>query len=104
MIDAVKTLRNIDLQHVLRSKFDAVEDRRDGIPAGTPWAEAIGVGRQFGFPLRLQGLAYERLPRPFMLGGNPERALLGAAPFGNPCASQQGGFAIETKLLREPPS
>jgi hypothetical protein len=39
-----------------------------------------------------------------MLGGNPERTLLRATPFGNPCASQRGGFAIATKLLREPPS
>jgi hypothetical protein len=53
MIDAVKTLGDINFQHVLRPKFDAVKDRGDGIPTGTPWAKAIGVGRQFGFPLRL---------------------------------------------------
>jgi hypothetical protein len=87
MIDAVKALGNINFQHVLGPKFDAVEDRGDGIPTGTTWAKAIGEGRQFGFPLRLQGLAYERLPRPFVLGGNPQRALLRAATFGNPRAS-----------------
>ena len=70
MIDAVKTLRNIDLPHVLGPKFHAVKDRRDGIPTGTTWAKAVGVGRQFGFPLRLQGLADQRLPRPFVEGGN----------------------------------
>jgi hypothetical protein len=32
VIDAVKTFRNIDLEQVLRPKFDAVEDRCDGIP------------------------------------------------------------------------
>ena len=104
MSDAVNTRRHIDLQQVLRSKFAAVEDRRDGIPAGTPWAEAIGVGRPCGFPLRLQGLAYERLPRPFRLGGHPERTLLRAAPCGNPWASQRGRLAIELERLREPPA
>jgi hypothetical protein len=32
MIDAVKTLRNVDLEQVLRPKFDAMKDRRDRIP------------------------------------------------------------------------
>jgi hypothetical protein len=32
MIDAVKTLRNVDLEQVLRPKFDAMKDRCDGIP------------------------------------------------------------------------
>jgi hypothetical protein len=104
MIDAVKTLGDINFQHVLRPKLDAVEDRGDGIPTGTPWAKAIGVGRQFGFPLRLQGLAYERLPRPFVLGGNPQRTPLRAAAFGNPRASQRGCLAIETELASESPS
>jgi hypothetical protein len=104
MLAAVKTLRHLDLQYVLRSTFEAVEERRDGLPAGTPWAEALGVGRSLGCPLRRQGLAYERLPRPCMWGGHPERTLLRAAPCGPPWASQRGGFAIATKLWREPPS
>jgi hypothetical protein len=104
MVDTVKTLSDINFQHVLRPKFDAVEDRGDGIPTGTPWAKAIGVGRQFGFPLRLQGLAYKRLPRPFVLGGNPKRTLFRAAPFGNPRASKRGRFAIEPELASELPS
>jgi len=53
MLDAAKTLGDINFQPVLRPKFNAVKDRRDGIPTGTTWAKAIGVGRQFGFPLRL---------------------------------------------------
>jgi hypothetical protein len=48
MIDAVKTLGDINFQQVLRPKFNTLEDRRDGIPTGTTWAKAIGVGRQFG--------------------------------------------------------
>jgi hypothetical protein len=53
MIDAVNTRGDINFQPVLRPKFHAVQDRRDGLPTGTTWAKAIGVGRQFGFPLRL---------------------------------------------------
>ena len=70
MIEAVKTLRDINLQHVLGAEFDAVKDRRDGIPTGTSWAKSLGVRRQFGFPLGFQGLTYQRLPCPFVLGGN----------------------------------
>src|SRR5262245_1021607 len=104
MIDAVKALGNINVQHVLRPTCDAGEDRGDGIPTGPTWAKAIGVGRQFGFPLRLQGLAYECLPRPFVLGRNPQRALLRAATCGNARASQRGRFAIELELASELPS
>jgi hypothetical protein len=104
MVDAVNTRRPLNLQPVWRPKLDAVEDRGDGLPPGPPGAQAIGVGRQCGFPLRLQGLAYQRLPRPFMGGGNPERTLRRAAPLGKPCASQRGGLAMETELWREPPS
>jgi hypothetical protein len=43
MIDAVKTLRNIDLEHVLGSKFNAMEDRRDGIPTGLTGTKPIGM-------------------------------------------------------------
>jgi hypothetical protein len=104
MINAVNTLGNSNVQHVLWPKFDAVEDRGDGLPTGTPWAKALGVGRQCGFPLRLQGLAYQRLPRPFVLGGNPQWTLFRAAPFGNPRVSQRGRVAIELELASELPS
>jgi hypothetical protein len=104
MINAVETLRDINFQHVWRPKFDALKDRSDGIPTGTPWAKAIGVGRQFGFPLWLQSLAYERLPRPFVLGRNPKRTPLRAAPFGHPGASKRGSFVIETEHASESPS
>jgi hypothetical protein len=43
VINPVKTLRNIDLQQILRPKFDAVKDRGDRIPAGTPWPKPIRV-------------------------------------------------------------
>jgi len=66
MIEAVKTLRNIDLEHVLGPKFDTVKDRRDGIPTGPSWAKPVRVRRQFRFPFGFQGLAYQRLPRPLV--------------------------------------
>jgi hypothetical protein len=53
VINAVKTLRNIDLEQMLGPKFNAVEDRRNGIPTGPSRAKAIKVGRQFRFPLWL---------------------------------------------------
>jgi hypothetical protein len=104
MIDAVKALGQINVQPVLRPTCDAVEDRGDGLPTGTTWAKAIGVGRPVGFPLRRQGLAYERLPRPFVWGRNPQRALRRAAPCGNPRASPRGRLVIELELAREWPA
>jgi hypothetical protein len=53
VIDAVKTLRNIDLEQMLGPKFDAMKDRCNGIPTGPSRAKAIEVGRQFGLPLWL---------------------------------------------------
>jgi hypothetical protein len=44
VIDAVKTLRDIDLEYILGSKLDAVKDRCDRIPTGTSWTKAIEVG------------------------------------------------------------
>jgi len=45
MIDTVKTLRNVDLEYVLGPKFDALEDRRDGIPTGPTGTKPIEVSR-----------------------------------------------------------
>jgi hypothetical protein len=70
VIAAVNTLWNIDLQQILGAKFEALKDRRDSLPTGPSGAKAIAVGRQFGVPLGLQGLAYQRLPRPVVLGWN----------------------------------
>jgi hypothetical protein len=44
VIDAVKTLRDIDLEDILGSKFDAVKDRCDRLPTGTSGAKAREVG------------------------------------------------------------
>jgi hypothetical protein len=97
MIEAVETFRHSKFQPVLWPKFDAMNDRGDGLPTGTTWTKTVGVGSQLGFPLRLQGLAYQRLLCPFMLGWNPERTFLRAAAFGNPRASERGGLAIEAE-------
>jgi hypothetical protein len=104
MIHVVNTRGDLNVQHGLGPTCDAVEDRGDGIPTGTPWAKALGVGRQVGFPLRLQGLACTRRPRPFVLGGNPQRTLFRAAPCGNPRASQRGALALATELASEWPA
>ena len=76
-----------------------MEDGFNGIPTRTSGAKAIGMRRQPGFPFRFQSLAYERLPCPIALGGNPERAFFEAAWFWNPRASQRHGFAVETQLF-----
>jgi hypothetical protein len=102
MLEAVNTLRHIDLQQVLGPTFDAVNDRRDGIPTRASWAKAIGVGRQFGFPRRFQGLADQRLPRPFLEGWHAQRPLFRAPACGYPGASKRGGCAVETPLVSEP--
>jgi hypothetical protein len=99
MIDAIKTLRNIDLEQVLRPKFDALKDRRDGIPTRATGPKPIEVGRQFGFPLRFQDLAHEGLSRPFMKSWNSKWPLFRGAPFWNPNAPERGGFAIEFELM-----
>jgi hypothetical protein len=44
MIDAVQTLRNIDLESILGAQFHAVQDRRDGIPTGPTGAQPIEMG------------------------------------------------------------
>jgi hypothetical protein len=75
MIDAIKTLGYIDLEQMLGPKFDPVKDRCDGIPTRPSGAKAIEVGRQFRFPLWLQGLTNQRLPRPLVLGGNAHSTL-----------------------------
>src|SRR5215471_19861334 len=78
----IEALRNVDLEHVLGAKFDALEDRCNGIPTGPTGTKPIEVGRQFRFPLGLQSLAYDGLSRPFMQGRNPERPLFSSAMFG----------------------
>ena len=62
------------------------------------------MGRQSRFPRRLQGLADQRLPRSFRLGGNPQRTLRSAATCGNPGASPRHRLAIETERASESPS
>jgi hypothetical protein len=104
MSEAVNTLGDINVQPVRRPTRHAVNDRRDGLPTGTTWAKALGVGRQCGFPRRLSGLADPRLPRPFVVGWNPQRTPLGAAAFGNPRASTRGRVAIETARARKSPA
>ena len=102
MTDAIETFRNIDFQHVLGPKDNTLEDRFDGIPAGASGAKAIGMWCELGFPGGFQGLARQRLPRSVMLGGNPERALLGTAPLRNPSASQWRGGAIKPERCGQP--
>jgi hypothetical protein len=104
LIEAVKTRRDINLPHGLGAAFDAVKDRRDGLPTGTSWAKARGVRRQFGFPLGFQGLAYQRLPCPFVVGGNASRTFFRASAFGYPCAPKRGGAAGEAKHSSKPSS
>src|SRR5688572_17868881 len=98
MTDTVEALGDIHLQRVLRSKPNAQKDGFDCIPAGASWAEAVGMGRQLGFPFRLQSLADQRLPCPIALGGNAQWALFGAPAFGDPRTSRRGGCAVETEL------
>ena len=104
MIDAVNTLRNSDLQHLLRPTCDAVKDRRDGLPTGASWAKPVRVGRPCGVPLGFQDLTYQRLPRPFVWGGNAQRTLFRAPTVRNPGAPQRGGPTGEPKRAREPSS
>lgn len=104
MIEAVKTRREINLQPVLGAECEAVKDRRDGLPTGTAWATSIGVRRPFGFPWGFQGLAYQRLPCPFVLGGNAERTFFRAAALGYPGAPKRGGSAGEAKHSSKPSS
>jgi hypothetical protein len=104
LIAAVHALGTINLPPGLRPTCEAGEDRGAGLPTGTTWAQARGVGHQFGFPLRRQGLAYERRPRPFVGGGNPQRARLRAATCGHPRAAPRGRCAIALALARAWPA
>ena len=105
MVDAVEAFRDIDLERILRSKSDTVEEGSDGIVAGASRAKAIGMWRQLGFPCGFQGLAHKGLPCPFMLRWNPEGALFSTPTLGYPGAPQGGGLPIETQCLgQSPPS
>src|SRR5438477_1195758 len=105
MIDFVEAFRDIQLERVLRLKSDRVEDGSDGVPTGASWAKAIGMRRKLRFPFWFQGLAHERLPRPFMLGWNTQGALFSTSALGYPGASQRRRLAIEMKRFGQlPPS
>jgi hypothetical protein len=100
MTDTVEALGNIDLEGLLWSKFNAVQDRFNGIPTGASWTKAIGLRRPFGLPVRFQGLTHERLLRPIVLGRNPERALVWrCSTLGNPGASERGRLTIESDRI-----
>ena len=99
MIDAVEAFRDVNFQRILRPKPDRVEDGFDGIPTGASWAKALGMRCQLGFPCRFYGLAYQRLPCPFLLGWEAQRAFFRAAAFGDPRASQRRGLAIEPERM-----
>jgi hypothetical protein len=43
MVNAVKTFRDVNFEHVLGPKGDPVEDGFDGIPTRAPGAKAIGM-------------------------------------------------------------
>ena len=50
MVNAVKTLGDINFEHVLGPKGNPVEDGFDGIPTRAPGAKAIGMRRELCFP------------------------------------------------------
>ena len=93
MADVVTPLRPIDFQQIRRPKGDAVQDRCDGIPAGTSWTTSLRVGRPWRFPRGFQHLSSQRLPCPFGLGGQASRTLVRAPAFRHPRAPQRGGLA-----------
>ncbi len=103
MIDAVAALSDINFQRVLWPSLDPDEDGFDRIPTGAPWATARGMRRQRGVPCRFQCWAHQRLPCPFMLGGDPKWTLFGTPTFGYPYASAWRGLTIKTQVLRQSP-
>src|SRR5215467_11946657 len=95
MTDTVEAFGNVDLEHILRSKLDAVKNGFDRVPTGASWTKAIGLRRQLGFPCGFQGLTHDRLLCPVILGRHPERALFRGCPtLRNPGAPQWCGLAI----------
>jgi len=75
MVNAVKTLRDVNFEHVLGPKGNPVEDGFDGIPTRAPGAKAIGLRRELRFPFGFQGLAYDRLLCPVVLGRHTHSTL-----------------------------
>src|SRR2546430_15349415 len=104
MVNAVKTLRDVNFEHVLGPKGNPVEDGFDGIPTRAPRAKAIGLRRELRFPFGFQGLAYDRLLCPVVLGRNPQWAFFATATLRYPRASQWRCLAIETEGVGELPS
>jgi hypothetical protein len=81
-----------------------MQDRGDGLPAGTSWTKSLSVGRPLRFPLGFQTLAYQGLSGSCMVGWHAERTLCRAPAFRNPRASQRGGLAGELPGASQPES
>jgi hypothetical protein len=104
MIDTVEAFLDIGFERILRPCLNPLENRFFRIPTRAAWAKAIGMRRQFGFPFGFQGLAHERLSRPFILGGNAKGApLIRSSRLGYPDASQRCRFAIEMNRVGQAP-
>ena len=76
MIDAVKTLRDIRIQHILGLLVDRDKDRTDGIVGGATGTEAVAVGCECGFPFWFQRQFHQSLQGSVMQRWNTSRALL----------------------------
>jgi len=104
MVNAVKTLGDVDFEHVLGPKGNPVEDGFDGIPTRTSGAKAIGMRRELRFPFGFEGLADDRLQCPVGLGWDPSWAFFATATLRYPRASQWRCLTIETEGMGEVPS
>src|SRR5262245_15781251 len=104
MVNAVKTLGDVDFEHVLGPKGNPVEDGLDGIPTRTSGAKAIGMRRELRLPCGFQGLADDRLPCPVVLGGNAQWAFFITATLRYPRPSQWRCLAIKAEGVGEVPS
>ena len=104
MVNAVKTLGDVNFEHMLGLKGNPVEDGFNGIPTRAPGAKAIGMRRELRFPFGFQGLAHERLLCPVVLGWNAQWAFFVTATLRYPRPSQWRCLAIEAEGVGEVPS
>ena len=94
MIDAVKTLRNVDLEHV-RSKFDvtaAMASQQDRLD------ETHRSGPTVSLPTRVPKPGVLRSVAPFHAGSDPGRPLFRSAMFGYPNVCW-GGFVVKREVV-----
>jgi hypothetical protein len=84
LVDTIKALRNVGIQHVLGALLDAFEDGHDRIVAGAAWSKPVAIGLESGFPFGFQCELDQSLTCAIRQRGNAEGPLFIGSGFWDP--------------------